>query len=72
MIRRPIWPAGLFASLLPGVHTAGMHIMEARALLVSAGSALYPLLQETSGAVSRRFMPAISPALPCTTLSRFS
>lgn len=37
----------------PGVRTAGMRIMEARAQLGIAGSALYPQLQQLSGEVMR-------------------
>ena len=39
--------------LNPGVRTAGMRIMEARAQLGIAGSALYPQLQQLSGEVLR-------------------
>ncbi|MBS1225952.1 MAG: efflux system, outer rane lipoprotein, NodT family, partial [Proteobacteria bacterium] len=39
--------------LNPGVRTAGMRIMEARAQLGIAGSALYPQLQQISGEALR-------------------
>ena len=39
--------------LNPGVRTAGMRIMEARAQLGIAGSARYPQLQQLTGAVAR-------------------